>query len=169
MLLALPPSLDRAGVTAGAFAARLLRALLEKGFLLDECAPGAYAPAGACASFLGVCRVPGGAPAARRIDFKVYEARAVPFAVNYFRNSMDFCRATRHWANRAAEAARAHHPQATGFRLSDAEIVPIARPHGEEERVLGPGVLCKDETAIFELLGLSYVPVMMRRFDEAAT
>jgi DNA polymerase lambda len=168
MLIALPPSLDRAGITAGAFAVRLLRALLEKGFLLDECAPGAYAPAGARASFLGVCRVPGGAPAARRIDFKVYQARAAPFAVNYFRNKEEFCRATRHWVNRAKAAARARHPQATGFRLTDAEIVPAARPRGEEERILGPGVPCRDETAIFELLGLNYVPVRMRHFGEDA-
>ncbi len=77
---------------------------------------------------------------------------------------MDFCRATRHWANRAEAAARARNPHATGFRLSDAEIVPIERPHGGEERVLGPGVECADETAIFELLGLSYVPVRMRHW-----
>jgi hypothetical protein len=168
MLIALPPSLDRAGVTAGAFAVRLLRALLQKGFLLDECAPGAYVPVGARASFLGVCRVPAGAPAVRRIDFKVYEARAAPFAVNYFRNKEEFCRATRHWANHAEAAARAHHPQATGFRLTDAEIVPVSRPRGEEERILGPGVSCRDETALFELLGLNYVPVRMRYFGEAA-
>ena len=131
------------------------------------------------ASWMGVCR-PDGAPCVRRIDVKVYDAPYAPYAVNYFANSRDFCRATRHWANRATgELARKVHPSAVGFKLSDKVLVPITklakRGGGEgrggrdgvaEAALLSPAVECSNETEIFEALGLDYVPVTMRFFGE---
>ena len=80
------------------------------------------------------------------------------FAVNYFANSQSFCRATRLWAQKhCAEAARAHGPSVTGFRLSDQSLTPVLPSGG----LLAP-VPCDDETALFRTLGLHYVPNTMR-------
>ncbi|GAB4814366.1 hypothetical protein N2152v2_001412 [Parachlorella kessleri] len=185
MLLCLPPSLqDR---DCGAFITQLLGRLLDEGLLLDEMHPRRPHEASTVrASWMGLCRPPG-APCERRIDFKLYSHALTPYAVNYFANSMSFCRATRHWANYAVpEVARRFNPAATGFKLSDQVMVPRIKRRrqrggdassGEEsdvaageggagERELEPEVDCHTETDIFETLGLAYVPWHMRFFHD---
>lgn len=192
----LPPSL--AGVACGDFLRPLLATLLQRGVLLDELGPGeARAHHSALrASWMGLCRcrappgLPGPPPAApgpaRRIDFKVFAPASAPFAVNYFASSQAVCRATRLRARQGApEAARRAHPAATGFKLSDAELVPVARRAGQASRggggggkrrreggeddraqAVAPPVPCACETDLFfEALGLA-LPVHMRTFDD---
>lgn len=43
----------------------------------------------------------------------------------HFTGSGAFSRALRHWARSAATQAKAHHPSADGFKLSDYGLVPI--------------------------------------------
>jgi hypothetical protein len=104
MLIALPPS--QAECDCSEFLHRLLAALLERGLLLDECRPRERHGSARRATFLGVCRTTV-SPYARRIDFKVYRCTGggssapgcmtgTATCVNYFANSMEFCRATRH-------------------------------------------------------------------------
>lgn len=56
--------------------------------------------------------------------------RSLAFAINHFTGSRDFIRALRYWGNQApaaVEAARALHKDATGFRISEYGLVPVAR------------------------------------------
>lgn len=161
MLIILPPGMD--GQDCGQFLQQLLTRLLHQDrILLDEMAPSApqrHSHPSRC-SWMGLCNIPGFPDVARRIDFKVYARKHLTFAVNYFANSQSFCRATRHWAQRACtEAAQklAGNPDVTGFRLSDQALTPVL-PDG---KVLAP-VPCEDETALFRVLGLNYVPNTMR-------
>ncbi|KAL4421994.1 hypothetical protein ABPG77_011017 [Micractinium sp. CCAP 211/92] len=136
ILICLPPSL--AGASCGVIMSELLRSLLRRDLLLDELVPGAppheFQHAGmGHASWMGLLRVvrPGGR--VRRIDIKIYPAEpaCAAFAVNYFANSQAFCRATRYWATyaeTAAQHARQASPSATGYKLSDTELLPITKP-----------------------------------------
>ncbi|KAL4431115.1 hypothetical protein ABPG75_006371 [Micractinium tetrahymenae] len=128
ILICLPPSL--AGSDCGAFLSELLRALLHRELLLDELAPRAppneFQPAGTGhASWMGLLQVvrPGGR--ARRIDIKrIHNTPAISCV-------QAFCRATRYWATHAeaaAQRARQASPSATGFKLSDMELLPITKP-----------------------------------------
>ena len=56
--------------------------------------------------------------------------RSLAFAINHFTGSRDFLRALRYWGNHATAAvaaARALHKDATGFRISEHGLVPIAK------------------------------------------
>lgn len=176
ILIVLPPSL--VGHPCGDFLHALLTVLLRSGLLLDELDPkGAKAAhhSPVRASWMGVCRPPC-SPAVRRIDFKIYGPRGTACAVNYFANSMAFCRATRFWANNnvlCAEAAKSFNPAANGFKISDLEFSPILKKHARELSrgqesitVLGPPIEIENETQLFETLGLAYVPVTMRFFQD---
>lgn len=55
-----------------------------------------------------------------------------------------FCRATRYWATyagAAAQRARQASPSATGFKLSDMELLPIAKPCESVTRCMHPHLL----------------------------
>jgi DNA polymerase/3'-5' exonuclease PolX len=178
ILIVLPPSLSN--VPCGQFLQHLLARLLDANMLSNEMNPLAeQLNAVERSSWLGVC-MPPGSSIHRRIDFKVYHHKSGACAVNYFANSESFCRATRYWARTASVAsanAKKYHPDASGFKLSDREMVPIKRKlvgHSNGKRrletdveVLGPPLkLQNGETDIFEALGLSYVPVTMRYFHD---
>ena len=152
---------------------QVLAILLARGFLLDEMSPGAphNRRSAQSATFLGICRPDPGGPA-RRIDFKVYGPRHAATAVAYFANSMGVCRALRHYARRGLPKGRTPPGGATGYKISDLEMVPIRSPppgHGEKagsagDVLLPPAVDLSCETDIFEALGLAYVPPRMRVF-----
>lgn len=105
---------------------------------------------------------------------QVYAPAHLPFALFYFTSGQSFNRASRYWANYAVpHLARALDPRATGFKLGDTALVPIAkaahtaRSWGSdwvkpEDEVLCAGVPCASEADIFEALGLAYVPAHMR-------
>lgn len=162
------------------FLKQLLTKLIDqKGLLIDEMGPrevGSSRGGNASsthASWMGVCRVPEH-PRYRRIDFKLYRAQHGPTAVNYFANSQSFCRATRYWANTAAAASKAakrFNRFATGIKISDLEMFPMMKRyvggdgHKKEETVpLEPVVQLTCESDLYEIIGLSYVPVTMRYF-----
>jgi len=175
ILIVLPPSL--AGFNVSNFLHTLLGTLLQSGLLVDELDPRGITRAleGAThvphrASWMGVCRPPC-SPAFRRIDFKIYEPHAAACAVNYFANSQDFCRATRFWADHAAVRAQQYCPSATGFRLSDTNLVPTVKESGRSDDgngskfvVAGSPLEVASETELYEALGLTYVPAALRSF-----
>ena len=100
--------------------------------------------------------------------------RYIAFAVNYFIGSGPFVRALRYWARTATKTlAQKVAPSANGFKLTDTVLVPqIVHPRQRLETgqvksadiLVPPGILCDDETQIFEALGLAYVPPYMRYF-----
>ncbi|KAG7672125.1 hypothetical protein Ndes2526B_g06893 [Nannochloris sp. 'desiccata'] len=164
------------------FLQQLLTILIDqKGLLIDEMGPREVRSSwgrtpSTHASWMGVCRVPGH-PRYRRIDFKLYTAQHGPTAVNYFANSQSFCRATRHWANTAGVAskrAKKLNPVATGFKISDLEMCPMVKRYvgggdgsrKEETVPLEPVVQLTCESDLYELIGLSYVPVTLRYFHD---
>jgi DNA polymerase lambda len=49
-----------------------------------------------------------------------------------------------------------------GIRESVSGVLVPARQGGDRELVVGPNILCPDETTIFKTVGLSYVPPHMR-------
>lgn len=179
ILIVLPPSLFN--IPCGQFLQQLLGKLLDAKMLINEMNPLAdQSNAIEHSSWLGVC-LPPGSSIHRRIDFKIYHHESGACAVNYFANSESFCRATRYWARTAAVAsaqAKKYHPEASGFKLSDREMVPIkkkvigSKRNGKNRsktdiEVVGPPLrLLNGETDIFEALGLSYVPVTMRYFHD---
>uniref|UniRef100_A0A1D1ZYL6 DNA polymerase n=1 Tax=Auxenochlorella protothecoides TaxID=3075 RepID=A0A1D1ZYL6_AUXPR len=165
MLVGLPPGTEH--VDCVHFLEQLLDNLLEAGFLLEDMmGPGATSTLCRApltrASWMGLFRTEA-SPWARRIDVKVYAHEHLPFAVNYFANSQSFCRATRHWATQAAELARTctGEPSTTGFKLSDKEVTVLLPEGGSSQS----RIACACETDIFKLLGLDYVPVTMRYFN----
>lgn len=231
ILIVLPPSLSH--FSCSEFLYGVLSSLLRQNFLLDEMEPLSIDRSMRDkSSFMSVCRPPGSSHV-RRIDIKAYSPSARVMAVNFFSNSMEFCRATRLWAKRAVpQLAKKHHPLATGFKIGDTELVLLShkpagkygattdskflsgtgsgdggsnggyhRPaataitsgtsvqssnangsrkrsrEGRSPRVwqsaaqrradesLGVTVEVKDETELFEMLGLSYVPYHMRKFS----
>ena len=107
----------------------------------------------------------------RRIDFKLYSWDHVVCAVNYFSNSQSFCRATRHFAGTGVGAgvAQRYAPNATGFKLSDVEMRPRGSRHGSDgdDALVGPAIPLRNETELFQVLGLAYVPPTMRYFNDA--
>ena len=165
------------------FLQQLLSKLIDqKGLLIDEMGPRELRSGqggnafSTHASWMGVCRVPGH-PRYRRIDFKLYTAQHGPTAVNYFANSQSFCRATRYFANTSAKAsaeAKKLNPVATGIKISDLEMCPMVKRYigggngkkKEETVPLEPVVQLTCESDLYEILGLSYVPVTMRYFHD---
>ncbi|GIL98811.1 hypothetical protein Vretimale_4007 [Volvox reticuliferus] len=124
------------------------------------------------ATWLGVWRMPDSGRYCR-VDIKCYRRRLLPYAVTYFSSGIDFNRALRYWASspppHVRQLARAIHPRADAFRLSDKELAVVERrPRGASassggvvEYVL-TSVPCSCETDVFRALGLSYVPPSMR-------
>ena len=52
------------------------------------------------------------------------------YAINHFTGSRDFLRALRYWAHQApaaVQAAHALHKEATGLRLTEYGLVPVAK------------------------------------------
>ena len=61
---------------------------------------------------------------------QVYSSGTAPFALKYFGSGEKFNRALSLWARHARERARRRHPAATGFKLSDAKLVPVCQAKG---------------------------------------
>lgn len=96
---------------------------------------------------------------------QIYSHALGPFAVNYFANSEEFCRALRDHARRAAEHARALDPRALGFKLTDRGLFLVGpASEGSPGSSVIRQVPCACETDIFEALGLEYVPYARRKF-----
>ncbi|GLI68653.1 hypothetical protein VaNZ11_013129, partial [Volvox africanus] len=125
-----------------------------------------------CATWLGVWRLPGSGHYCR-VDIKCYRRRLLPYAVMYFSSGKDFNRALRYWASspppHVRQLARAIHPRADAFRLSDKELAVVERrPPGASASREGvvdyviASVPCSCETDIFRALGLNYVPPSLR-------
>lgn len=188
ILTVLPPSLINQD--CGEFMHQLLCMLCDRGLLVDEMGPRERHAHGhtSRASWMGVCKL-SRVSTYRRIDFKLYSWQHAACAVNYFANSQSFCRATRFWANNAVpEMAKVLNPTATGFKVSDLEMVPMAKwpkqghregnargssrwPSAgsskvEETIAVGPPVPLSCETDLYESIGLAYVPVTMRYFHD---
>ena len=193
ILIVLPPSLINQDCRE--FMHQLLCMLSDRGLLVDEMGPRERHGQGhsSRASWMGVCKL-SDISIFRRIDFKLYSWHHAAPAVNYFANSQSFCRATRFWANNAvAELAKVFNPTATGFKLSDLEMVPIAkRPKQqyndddggtnstrggrwggaargsklEETMPIGPPLVLTCESDLYKAIGLEYVPVTMRYFHD---
>eukprot|EP00803_Ostreobium_quekettii_P011413 evm.model.scf_1466.5 EVM.evm.TU.scf_1466.5 scf_1466:21114-29538(-) len=169
-----PPPLD-APPSCGEILERLLHALLEAGIVTQDMHPArSRVDAQGPVTWMGVCisKISG---CHRRLDIKVYPRDMLPFAVNYFTGSSNFCRALRYWCNtptpETTELARAACPNANAFRLSDHGLVPVRReehtrgPVDDRLIPVGPPVLCACETDIFRAVGLHYVPPTMRVFS----
>ena len=61
---------------------------------------------------------------------QICPGRSLAFAINHFTGSRDFIRALRYWANQAppaVETARALNAEATGLKLTEYGLVPIAK------------------------------------------
>jgi DNA polymerase/3'-5' exonuclease PolX len=84
-----------------------------------------------------------GSHIARRLDVKLYPAAHYPFAVLYFTGSDYFNRSMRLYA------------QKKGMSLSDKELVPVIRVHGDKVHE-GAAIPCATERDIFAALGLPY-------------
>lgn len=106
-------------------------------------------------------------------DYSLTQCRYAAFAVNYFIGSGPFIRALRYWALNASSLAQQKAPSANGFKLSDTVLVPLIRQPRQRlesgqvrsnDVLVPPGIECDDETQIFEILGLHYVPPYMRYF-----
>ncbi|GAX74898.1 hypothetical protein CEUSTIGMA_g2344.t1 [Chlamydomonas eustigma] len=139
---------------------------------------GNYAPStslndsNSSATFLGVWKGPS-SPCARRLDIKVYPLEVLPFAVTHFGSGSNFNRALRYFCKvggAAQGAAAAAVADGKYFRLSDLGMtlrisigpqVPVTEENGETV-VCGPSVSAKNETDIFNALGLHYVPPHLR-------
>ncbi|GIL64849.1 hypothetical protein Vafri_18696, partial [Volvox africanus] len=82
------------------------------------------------ATWLGVWRIPCSGHYCR-VDIKCYRRRLLPYAVMYFSSGKDFNRALRYWASspppHVRQLARAIHPRADAFRLSDKELAVVER------------------------------------------
>ena len=102
--------------------------------------------------------------------------RFVALAVNHFTGSGSFLRALRHWATtKTRHLVKQFEPEATGFKLSDKELVPMVRIRTvrtetakgyENQDIFFPAAALHPtcETDIFQALGLCYVPPYMRYF-----
>lgn len=114
---------------------------------------------GTCATYFGVCKLPGDATLHRRIDLKVYPVAEFPFALLSFTGSGPFNRSMRLYARKA------------GFSLSDHNIRPArhARGVGRGERIWAGKPLdsaaFRSERDIFDFLGLSYREPWEREID----
>jgi len=112
-----------------------------------------------CATYFGVCKLPGDSTLHRRIDLKVYPVAEFPFALLSFTGSGPFNRSMRLYARKA------------GFSLSDHNIRPAnhARGVGRGERIWAGRPLdsaaFRCERDIFEFLGLSYREPWEREID----
>eukprot|EP01025_Chloroclados_australasicus_P056338 TRINITY_DN6949_c1_g3_i3.p1 TRINITY_DN6949_c1_g3~~TRINITY_DN6949_c1_g3_i3.p1 ORF type:complete len:423 (-),score=16.52 TRINITY_DN6949_c1_g3_i3:77-1345(-) len=121
------------------------------------------------ASWFGVGK-PVGNPYMRRIDIKVYPYHMQPFAINYFTGDEYFNRALRYYCNtpikEVQELANRQHPNANCFKLTDHGMYPARYNYcktGTERHIpVCESLNFQSETAIFEMVGLSYVPPHMR-------
>lgn len=80
----------------------------------------------------------------RRLDIKVYPPQQFPFALLYFTGSDYFNRSMRLYC------------QKKGWSLSDKELKPVIRVHGEKVHETAHGIQCRTEEDIFEAVGLPY-------------
>ncbi|MES1910923.1 MAG: hypothetical protein MHM6MM_003441 [Cercozoa sp. M6MM] len=87
----------------------------------------------------------------RRFDMKVYEPSVFPFALLYFTGSDHFNRSMRYFAKRQLNMS-----------MSDKGLYHAIRNSKRDRIARGKSVVCKSERAIFEVLGLDYVPPRSR-------
>lgn len=101
------------------------------------------------ATWSGSCYIPDGHAAHsgihRRLDLKVYPASHFPFAIMYFTGSDHFNRSMRHYAKKQ------------GWTLSDHGLCPAVRAAGVRIHK-GKSVFCRNEEAIFDAMGLRFIP-----------
>lgn len=89
--------------------------------------------------FLGICRL-GPGRSARRLDMKVWPRESLACAMLHFTGNADFNRRLRLYAKRH------------GFKLSDIGL----------SKADGTVIKCSDEEAVFEALGLQFIPPNQR-------
>lgn len=85
-----------------------------------------------------------GAHYSRRMDIKLYPPEQFAFALLYFTGSDYFNRSMRLFC------------QKRGWSLSDKDLKPVVRVHGEKVHETAHGIPCKTERDIFEAIGLPY-------------
>ena len=121
---------------------------------------------GQCATFSGLWKTQSRSSAVvRRIDIKAYTPQALPCAVLYFSSSTAFNRAIKLYAIKhpnARQIAAKLHPGADHLRLSDVSLVAAASTEVRDFIHTVQILPVENETAIFQTLGLSYVPPHMR-------